>query len=250
MAMDVREPTRPERRARAARTPPRWVEALPTGVLVVAALVKLIVSPNAVRDALTNVRPLLLTVAVGIGWLLLWLVLLPRLVRSGWVRTGILTLVALALAAAIVLPSVRNTTVVETFPGGARSPATSAPADDASPTTAPEPTTPVRLGAGPLTGIGHDATGTVVLYEQPDGAFVVGLEEIDVEPGPDYFVDLVPGPGRSDPGNDGIELDRLRGNQGTQFYVVPPGVTPTPGEWTVLIWCKAFAVPIASATPA
>ena len=40
----------------------------------------------------------------------------------------------------------------------------------------------------------------------------------------------------------------LCGNQGTQFYAVPAGVDPT--AWTVLVWCRTFAVPVAHATPA
>lgn len=104
------------------------------------------------------------------------------------------------------------------------------------------------LATGSLTGIDHDATGTAALYRQPGGTFVVGLESIDVEPGPDYLVYLVPGADRSEPG-DGIELDRLRGDQGTQYYPLPAGTDVVPGDWTVVIWCRAFAVPIANATP-
>lgn len=56
---------------------------------------------------------------------------------------------------------------------------------------------------------------------------------------------VVPGAGRQDP-DGGANLGALRGNQGTQFYAVPAGVDPT--GWTVLVWCRAFAVPVA--TPA
>jgi hypothetical protein len=78
---------------------------------------------------------------------------------------------------------------------------------------------------------------------------VVGLEEIDIQPGPDYDVYVVPGAGREDI-DDGLRLDDLRGNRGTQYYEVPAGTSLTPGAWTVLVWCETFDVPVAGATPA
>ena len=243
MSVDVEQTRRAGRRTSPAQ-PPRWVQWIPTAVLVAAVVVKVVVSPNAARDAVTNLRPLALTVAVAVGWVVLWLVVLPRLVRNGWIRTGILLLVALGLSAALVVPSVRDEKVVERFP---RATATTGVAGSAPPAT--NTAAPTRLGRAPLTGIDHDATGTATLYEQPDGSLVVGLEEIDVEPGPDYRVFVVPGVDRSDPGDDGVELDALKGNQGTQFYPVPADTPIEAGEWTVLVWCRAFAVPIANATP-
>ena len=103
----------------------------------------------------------------------------------------------------------------------------------------------MRISSGTLRGVGHDASGTASVYERPDGSRVVGLEAIDIEPGPDYRVFVVPGLDRESPG-DGLELDALRGNQGTQYYEVPSGTDVGPG-WTVLVWCRAFGVPIANA---
>ena len=105
----------------------------------------------------------------------------------------------------------------------------------------------MRVSTGSLRGIDHDASGTASVYRLPDGGFVVGLEDIDIEPGPDYQVYVVPGTDRESPG-DGTHLDGLRGNQGTQYYDVPAGLGDVGPEWTVLVWCRAFGVPIAAAT--
>ena len=99
-----------------------------------------------------------------------------------------------------------------------------------------------------LEGIDHRAAGTVNVYRRADGSHVVGLEDIDVQPGPDYDVYVVPGADRQDLG-DARRLDDLRGNRGTQFYDVAGDADLGGGPWTVLIWCETFSVPIANATP-
>jgi hypothetical protein len=106
----------------------------------------------------------------------------------------------------------------------------------------------VRLRAASFVGIDHRAAGTVSIYATPDGRHVVGLEDFDIQPGPDYDVYVVPGSDRDDR-DGGVRLDDLRGNQGTQYYEVPARVDVGRGEWTVLIWCETFGVPVANATP-
>jgi hypothetical protein len=187
----------------------------------------------------------------------------------------VFSIAALAILKVVVLPSFRDTTVIETFPVAAATTAptgaitvasTAAPpattvATTAAATATPAPaspatatpatavaTTPVPLRTGSFTGIDHRAEGVVRVYRQPDGTYVVGLEDIDIQPGPDYDVYVVPGADRRDRGG-AIRLDDLRGNQGTQFYVVPPGPALGDEPWTVLVWCQTFGVPIAHATP-
>jgi hypothetical protein len=46
-----------------------------------------------------------------------------------------------------------------------------------------------------------------------------------------------------------VRLDDLRGNKGTQYYEVPAGTDVAAGEWTTLVWCQTFDVPVAGATP-
>ena len=86
-----------------------------------------------------------------------------------------------------------------------------------------------------------------MIYRLPDGSHVVGLEDINIQPGPDYDVYLVPGTDREDT-DAGIRLDDLRGNKGTQYYAVPAGAEAGSGDWTVLVWCQTFDVPVAGAT--
>jgi hypothetical protein len=136
------------------------------------------------------------------------------------------------------------TTTTAMAPVAAVEMATVAPADPQ-----PAPAGPQLLRTGMFRGIDHRASGTVSIYRQPDGRYVVGLEDIDIQPGPDYDLYVVPGENREGP-KGGVRLDDLRGNRGTQFYDVPAGTKLEDGPWTVLVWCQTFAVPVAEATPA
>jgi len=155
-------------------------------------------------------------------------------------------------------PTTTTTAAVPAAPAAgdtATPPATTAPTQPeaaasapAEPAAAPAASGPQRLRGGAFRGIDHRASGTAVIYRQPDGRYVIGLEDIDIQPGPDYDLYIVPGENRQDT-KGGIRLGDLRGNKGTQFYEVPAGVNLENGAWTVLIWCQTFAVPVANATP-
>jgi hypothetical protein len=103
------------------------------------------------------------------------------------------------------------------------------------------------LGRADIRGIDHRASGDVLLLRRADGSLVVRMERLDVEPGPDYQVYIVPGANQRKP-QDGIHLGRLRGNRGNQNYAVPADFRHPGTPVTVLIWCRAFAVPVANAT--
>lgn len=227
-----------EKHPRPARS---WILfAIPQVVLFGGMLVMLVVHPNAFTSAIHSTRALVVNGVLLAGWVALSWVLWhwPR------VYVGVLSVVAVVAIAVLVVPTLRDEKVVEQFPAAVAEPTSTSLAgtDPTSTTAAPAPR---RISTGALRGIGHDATGTASVYERSDGSRVVGLEAIDIEPGPDYLVYVVAGSDRESPG-DGVELDALRGNQGTQYYEVPSGTDVGPG-WTVLVWCRAFGVPIANA---
>jgi hypothetical protein len=141
------------------------------------------------------------------------------------------------------LPGAVSTTVA-----AAAAPTVVGAAPASTPATTVAPAGPVLLAVGDLAGIGHRASGSAALYRLVDGSHIVRLEDIDIQNGPDYFVHLVPGADRESPG-DGHDLGALKGNQGSQNYEIPAEVDISGGPFTVLVWCRAFSVPVANATP-
>jgi len=197
-------------------------------------------------EALTatrSFRALLVIAGIVVGWVVLgWL--LRRFVRWAWVRCAVLSVLAVVIAVLLVRPyyvdTVDNTRVVK------------GPVQDASQVTSPvagrtpAPVRPVRVSAGQLRGIDHSASGEASVIRQPDGSYVVRFSNFDIENAPDPIVYVVQGENRDRP--SGAQLGRLRGNVGTSSdYTVPRGSEAGPG-WTVLVWCRAFGVPIANAT--
>jgi Electron transfer DM13 len=190
----------------------------------------------------------------AIGWVAARLAF-ARLVPWRLARVVTFAVAAVAVLTVVVVPAYDNDTVIETFPVASPSSPATPPAgagdtadsaSDQSAAARPAPPRPLRVGS--FRGVDHRASGTVALYRQPDGRHVVGLEDFDLQPGPDYDLYLVPGEDREDR-DGGTRLDDLRGNRGTQFYDVPPEVDPSAGAWSVLVWCQSFGVPIATATP-
>jgi hypothetical protein len=177
------------------------------------------------------------TLVLGAGWLL------PRLGRGPRATALVQLVPVLAAFLLTVAPAFRQVTVDEPFPASVDVSQPTAAASNPGVSQAGQATT---LGRGDIRGIDHRASGDVLLLRREDDSLVVRLERLDVEPGPDYQVFLVPGADRHKP-NRGVHLDRLRGNRGNQNYDIPTDFrSKTP--MTVLIWCRAFAVPVANAT--
>src|SRR6266536_720827 len=148
--------------------------------------------PGVALSTIASPRALGFACAVGVLTLALgWAV--PRLGR-GFVLTALVQSVPVAIAFVLtVLPSFRTVTVNDPLPGG---PVAAAPAGTAG---AGRPVSAVTIAQATLGGIHHRASGTTVLIQLSDGSRVIRLERLDVEPGPDYFVFVVPGADRERP---------------------------------------------------
>jgi hypothetical protein len=169
---------------------------------------------------------------------------------------------ATAILKVVVLPAYDNHTVTEALPVQVRStdtPSTGTSTTGTSTTgtsstgtsstgTPAAAAQPAKVKSAELRGIDHRASGRAVLYVAPAGRVIIGLEQFDIQPGPAYVLYMVRGADRRDH-DGGTRIEPLRGNKGTQFYDAPSSADITSGEWTVLVWCETFDVPVANATP-
>lgn len=220
----------------------RWYEVAPELVLAGGLSVFAVTEPHAAASAFKSSRALVLMGVVAVGWVIARTVTFAYMPRRA-LRFVLFAVAALAILKVVVLPAYNDHTVVETL---AARPVSTASVPPAAAVTVP--VEPVKIRAGSLAGIDHRASGTVNVYRQPDGRVVVGLEDFDIQPGPAYAVYLVEGPARDDK-HGGTRLAALRGNRGTQFYDAPNAIDLSSGQWTVLVWCETFDVPVANATP-
>ena len=103
----------------------------------------------------------------------------------------------------------------------------------ASPSVAPtgETVAPLVIATGAFISHEHRTSGEVKVLKLADGGWVLRLEGLDTSNGPDLHVWLAEAPVLE--GRDGwfvfddaehVDLGELKGNQGNQNYLVPPGV--------------------------
>lgn len=236
-------------------TGPRPGDLIWGGIIAAAVGAALIFRGDVVKSTLTTPAALLRVAAIVAG-LVLFSWILRRFVASALARGMVMAVPVGVLVWLLVVPYFTDETVVESLPGAGDAPTTTTlavPGSAPATTTAPAPGStvaagPVLLARGELAGIDHRASGAAAIYRLADGSHIVRLEEIDIQNGPDYFVHLVPGAGKETPGG-GHNLGALKGNKGSQNYEIPAEVDVSSGQFTVLVWCRAFSVPVANATP-
>jgi hypothetical protein len=119
--------------------------------------------------------------------------------------------------------------------------------------SASAPTGPVTLADGELISHEHETSGTVRFVRLADGSHVVRLEDLDTSNGPDLRVWLTDAPVKEGRAgwrvfDDGeyVTLGKLKGNKGSQNYVVPEDVDPARFN-SVSIWCDRFDVSFGAA---
>jgi hypothetical protein len=116
-----------------------------------------------------------------------------------------------------------------------------------SPQPADAPPANELLRAGTFEAVRHAAQGRAAVIRLAGGGRVLTLTDFEVDNGPDLRVQLVPGAARSEDEVDGvIDLGGLKGNRGNQQYTIPDDVR-LDGEYTAIVWCRAFSVLFARA---
>lgn len=117
----------------------------------------------------------------------------------------------------------------------------------------PAPTSAVLIAQGSFVSHEHKTSGSARLLRLPDGTRALRLEGLRTSEGPVVKVLLSDAPvlpGKSGwhvfDGGKHIDLGRLKGNKGSQNYLVPRGADVA-GYHSVTIWCDRFNVSFGAA---
>lgn len=134
-------------------------------------------------------------------------------------------------------------------------PAASAPSVAPLPSPAavsapPAATGPTALRTGQFHDVVHAGAGTASIVRLADGKYVLRLEELTVDNGPDLYVYLSALPDSTDSGpvlsSKFLSVAKLKGNKGNQTYELPADFDPATFN-SVVIWCQQFRVNFATA---
>lgn len=172
-----------------------------------------------------------------------------------WVDKTVVEALPVAPAAVAVeqVPAVPTPTVAPPTPEPAR---TTAPRPRSTPVPTPSPTPApafTELSRGTFISHEHGTTGTVRVLQLSDGSRVLRLENLNTSNGPDLKVVLSDAPvieGKAGwhvfDDDQHVKIGNLKGNKGSQNYVIPPEVDLTLLR-SVSIWCDRFNVSFGAA---
>jgi hypothetical protein len=103
---------------------------------------------------------------------------------------------------------------------------------------------PQILRSGSFRSLEHATTGKAIVLRRPGGSLILRLERLSTSNGPDLRVYLsrVPASSELHAYRAGfIDLGALKGNRGSQNYVIPAG-TDLSAFKSAVIWCRRFVV--------
>lgn len=156
----------------------------------------------------------------------------------GRIVLALVAVIGIGIGWYLVSPLFIDREVDEAFPSAA-----SASMDE----TLPSSLQPDLLASGAFVDADavHQGKGSASIYRLEDGTSVLRFEDFEVTNGPDLYVWL----SSAGPGADSdaikasrtIELEPLKGNIGSQNYVLPPDLDLAEVQ-SVVIWCRRFGV--------
>ena len=184
------------------------------------------------------------SIALGIVWLLLASYLIGRFWKRypalKWPARGAFLVTAVAVIAVIAATSLRDKTVHENVVTGVKMSEARQTTKVPKAQQKPPPKQNVEISSGEFQDADEgSASGRAALVKLADGDLKVTITDLNVNPGPDLRVYLVPGNGKDV--SHKLDLGGLKGNKGDQQYSVPKG-TDTGAFQTVVVYCRAFSV--------